>query len=73
MEIARIEHQAVDGLVVHRIYTTDDLLLLEYRLTPTDAMGVARSAMEKAAEAVTQPIPPPINGSPHGRHCKIED
>lgn len=66
-EIARIEAQAIDGMVVNRIFTTDDVLLLEYPLTPMDAMNVARTQMEKAAEAVAhEPVP-------HGRHRKIED
>jgi hypothetical protein len=70
MGIKSIEAQAVDGMVVNRIYTVDDELLLEYQLTPTDAMNVARNQMEKAAEAVAQPAPEPKQ---YGRHAKAED
>lgn len=67
MNLSRIEHQPVDGMVVTRIFNDLDELMLEYRVTPMDAMNLAKSQMEKAAEAVTQEVPT------HGRHAKIED
>jgi hypothetical protein len=67
VNLSRIEHQAVDGMVVTRIFNELDELLLEYNITPMDAINLAQSQMTKAAEAVTQEIP--ING----RHAKVED
>jgi hypothetical protein len=69
MNLSRIEHQPVDGMVVVRIFNELDELLLEYRTTPMDAMNLAQSQMKAAAEAVTQPEPPVTVG----RHAKAED
>jgi hypothetical protein len=67
MKLSSIEAQAIDNVVALRLFG-DDELILEFTLAPMDAVNVARTMMEKAAEAVTQ-----LEPANHEKHRRTED